>query len=158
MNGKYSPEFMAGAQTISILMGLTLAFKEKFGDEALKVTQTFAEQMGTMMGMNIKKAAGVTGSTIEDIGQVYHAWFDPMFAPQRADITVDANKVTLTRNHPAMCPAIVVAKQMNVPLEMVCTTVANPVFKGIAKAVNPAAIHSNVQLSEQKCVDTIELP
>lgn len=157
MDKEPSPEFVAGVQTISALMGLTLAFKEKIGDEALKITQGFAAQMGTMIGNNIKEAAGVTGSGIQDVERVYHIWLDPMFSPNKADISTEANKLTFTRDHPVMCPAMLVAKQMNLPLEMVCTTVANQVFSGIAKSVNPGAVYSNVQLSEQKCIDTIEI-
>ncbi len=156
MNEELPPQFMAGVQVISAMTGLTLAFKEKLGDEALKITQGFSEQMGTMMGENIKKQAGVTGSGIEDMEKVFHAWLDAMGGGTK--ISVEANKMTSVREHPAMCPAITVSQQMNVPLEMICNTVANPVFRGIAKSVNPDAVYSNVQISEEKCIDTIEIP
>jgi len=53
--------------------------------------------------------------------------------------------------------AILVAKQMNLPLELICDTIGLPMFKGVAKAVNPNARHSNIQMSENKCIDRIEI-
>jgi hypothetical protein len=156
MDEELSPQFMTGVQVISAITGLTLAFKEKVGDEALEITKNFSEQMGTMMGENIKKEANITGSGIEDMEKVFHAWLDAMGGGIK--INVESNKMTSVREHPAMCPAITVSNQMNVPLEIVCNTVANPVFRGIAKSVNPDAVYTNVQISEEKCIDTIEIP
>lgn len=158
MSEKFSPEFQGGVQLQSALMGLTLAFKKKFGDEAIKVTQAFAEQMGTMIGNQIKEKTGVTGSGIHDVKKVFHAWLGPALAPRKLETSVEGNKLTVTRESPTMCPAIIAAKQMNLPLEMVCNTVALQMFRGIAKAVNPNAKHYNVQMSEQKCIDRIEIP
>lgn len=155
---KFSPEFKAGVQLQSALMGLTLAFRKKYGDEAIRVTQAFAEQMGTTIGNKIKEKAGVTGSGIHDVEQVYRAWLGPALAPLKPKITVEDNKLTVMRESPAMCPAILVAKQMNLPLKMVCNTVAWPMFKGVAKSVSPNAKHSVIQMSEQKCMDRIEIP
>jgi hypothetical protein len=158
MSEKFSPAFQGGVQLQSALMGLTLAFKKKFGDEALKVTQAFAEQMGTMIGNQMKEKAGVTSSGIHDIEKVFHAWLDPTLAPRKLKTNVEGNKLNLIRESPTLCPAIIVAKQMNLPLKMVCNTVALHMFKGVAKSVNPNAKHSNVQMSEQKCIDRIEIP
>jgi hypothetical protein len=155
---KFSPGFMGGVQLQSALMGLTFAFKKKYGDEAVKVTQAFVEQLGTMMGNNFKEKAGVKGSGIEDIERVYHAWLGPMLIPNKLKTVVEGNKLTINRELPTMCPALVVAKQMNLPLEMVCSTVALPMFKGVAKAVNSNAKATNIQMSEQKCMDRIEIP
>jgi len=47
---------------------------------------------------------------------------------------------------------------MNLPLEMVCETVAFPMFRGIAEAVNPKANHTSVKISTEKCIDVIEIP
>jgi len=149
---------MAGVQLQSALMGLTLAFKKKYGDEAVKITQAFAEQMGTMMGNNFKEKGGITGSGIKEAERVFHIWLDPAVAPHKVKTRVAGNRLTVTREPPAICPAIVVAKQMNLPLETVCNTVALSMFKGVAKAVNPNAKTSNIQMSEQKCIDTIQIP
>jgi len=35
--------FQGTVQLFSALMGLTLAFKQRYGDEALKITQVFGE-------------------------------------------------------------------------------------------------------------------
>ena len=158
MSGKFSPEFQGGVQLQSALMGLTLAFKKRFGDEAIKVTQAFSEQMGTMIGNQMKEKAGVTDSGIHDVEKVFHAWLGPALAPQKLKTSVEGNKLILTRESPTMCPAIIVAKQMNLPLEMVCNTVALQMFRGVARAVNPNAKHSNVQMSEKRCIDRIEIP
>lgn len=158
MSEKFSPEFLAGVQLQTALMGLSLAFKKKYGDEALKVTQAFAEQMGTSMGKNFKEKANITGSGIRDIERVFHIWLDPAVAPHKVKTTVEGKKLTVTRETPTMCPAIVVAKQMKLPLETVCNNIALPMFKGVAKAFNPNAKHSTVQMTEQKCIDIIEIP
>lgn len=154
---KFSQEFMGGVQLQSALMGLTLAFQRKYGDEAVKITQAFVEQMGTRMGNNFKEKGGIKGSGIKEVERVFHVWLDPAVAPNKLKTSVDGDKLSVTREIPTMCPAIVVAKQMNLPLEMVCNTVALPMFKGVAKAVNPKAKTSNIQMGEQKCVDTVEI-
>ena len=155
---KFSAEFMGGVQLQTALMGLTLAFKKKYGDEAVNVSKAFVEQMGTMMGNNFKEKGGIKGSGIHEIEKVLHVWLDPAIAPHKVKTNVEGNKLTVSRESPAMCPAIIVSKQMNMPLEMVCNTVAFPMFKGIAKAVNPQAKTSNIQMTEQKCTDRIEIP
>ena len=71
--GKFSPEFQRGLKLQSALMGLTLAFKSKYGGEAIEVAQAFAEQMGTMIGNKVKETAGITGSGIEDVEKLFHA-------------------------------------------------------------------------------------
>jgi hypothetical protein len=145
-------------QLQSALLGLTLAFKKKYGDEAVKVTQGFAEQLGTMIGNKIKEEIGVTGSGIHDVEKVFHAWLGPALAPRKLETSVEGNKLMITRESPTLCPAIIVAKQMNLPLEIVCNTVALLMFKGVARSVNPNAKHSNAQMNKQKCVDSIEIP
>ncbi len=152
---KFSPEFQGAVQLQSALMGLTLAFKNKYGDEALKVTQAFAEQMGTMLGNMIKEKTGITGSGIREVERLLHAWLDPTLAPQKLEASVEGNVITLTRVTP--CPGIIVAEKMNLPLETVCNTVNLPMFKGVAKSVNLNAKHSNIQMSQQKCIERIEI-
>ena len=158
MSEKFTPEFIGGVQLFTALMGLTLAFKQKFGDEALEVTRGFAEQMGMKMGNQFKEKAGITGSGTEDVERVYHAWLDPAIAPHKLDTSVQGNKLTVTRESPTKCVGLVVAKQMNLPLEMVCNNISQPMFKGVAKSVNPKARYSAVQMSERKCIETIEIP
>jgi hypothetical protein len=43
---KASPQFQSSVQLQSALMGLALAYKQKYGDEALEVTKTFTKQLG----------------------------------------------------------------------------------------------------------------
>jgi len=154
---KFSPEFQGTLQLFSALMGLSLAFKEEFGDEAVKVTQAFVERMGIRMGNQFKEKAGVKGSGIRDVERVVHAWLGPALAPDKPKTSVEDKKMTLARESPTMCPPLLVAKQMNLPPEMVCNTLSLPMFRGIAKAVNPKAKLTS-QISEQKCVDIIEIP
>jgi len=59
------------------LIGLTLAFKETYGDEAVKVTQAFAESIGIRMGNQFKEKADINGSGIRDVEQVFHTWLGP---------------------------------------------------------------------------------
>jgi len=154
---RFSPEFQGTLQLLSALMGLTLAFKEKYGDEVLKVTQAFVELMGIRMGNQFKEKAGAKGSGIRDVERVVQAWLGPTLAPDKPKTIVKDKKMTLMREAPTMCPPLLVAKQMNLPLEMVCNTLSLPMLRGIAKAVNPQAKLTS-QISEQKCVDIIETP
>ncbi len=148
---------MAAAQMITALMGMTLAYKQRFGDEALEVARGFAEQLGTKVGSQFKERAGVTGSGIQDVERVYHAWLDPALSPHKLDTRVEGIKMTITRESSQRCAGLFVAKQMGLPLEMVCRNISQPLFKGIAKAVNPNAKYTGVQMSEQKCIETIEI-
>lgn len=149
---------MGGVQLQTALMGLMLAFKRRYGDEAQKITRDFVEQLGRRMGNRFKEKAGITGSGIEDIERVYHIWLDPALSPHKLKTSINGNKLNVIREAPTMCPAVIAAKQMGLPLKTVCNTVALPMFKGIAKAVNSNAEHSNLQMSEQKCIDRIEIP
>jgi hypothetical protein len=155
---KLPPEFMANVQLQSALMGLTLAFKQKYGDDALKITQAFGEQMGFRLGNQIKEKASVKGSSIQDVERVLHAWMDPTALGPPVKTKVEGKKLTAVRESPTQCPALHVAKQLNVPVELVCNTLAFPMFRGVFKAINPNAKHSNIQISEKKCIDTIEVP
>jgi len=152
---KFSPEFQGGVQLQSALMGLTLAFRGRYGDEALKVAQAFSEQMGTMIGNQIKERAGINGLGIRDVEKLFHAWLDPILDPRKVVTSVEGDSLSVIRQSPTMCPAMIVAKQMNLPLKTVCDTVALQMFRGIARSVNPNAHHENVEMSHAKCVDKI---
>jgi hypothetical protein len=157
MVDKLSPEFMGTVRLQTALMGLTLAFKEKYGDETFNVTKDYVERMGRMIGAQMKEKGGITGSDAQAIKQVYHAWLDPAYAPNKPDIQVNDNEITVMRKSPMLCPTMVAAKQMNLPLDLVCETVAIPMFRGVAKAVNKTAVHSSIR-SQQKCIDKIQIP
>ena len=110
------------------------------------------------MGNMFKEGAGITGSGIRDIEQVYHMWLDPALKPHKLATEVEGNKLTVTRENPTLCTGLVVAKQMNLPLEMVCKNISQPMFKGVAKAVNPDAKYNSILMSMQKCIESIEIP
>ena len=137
MSDEPTPAFIAGVQMISALMGLTLAMQQKFGAEALTIAQTFAEQLGTRLGTHIKDQAHITGTSIQDIERLYHAWLDPALAPYTLQTSITGNTLTVSRVSPTKCAGLAVAQQMNLPLETVCQTISQPLFKGVAKAINP---------------------
>jgi hypothetical protein len=155
---KASPQFQASVQLQSALMGLTLAYKQKYGDEALEVAKTFTKQLGIRLGNQLKEKTGVVGSSLKDIERVLHAWQDPAALGPPPKSTIEGKKLMMTREAPTQCPAMLVAKQMNLPLEMVCNTVAFPMFRGVAEAINPKAKHTSVQIHSKKCIDAIEIP
>lgn len=155
---KMSPQFEGTVRLQSALLGLTLAFKEKYGDEVLEIAKTFMKQFGVRMGSQIKEKAGVAGSGLEDIEMVLHAWQDPVVLGPSPKSKIEGKRLTLIRESMTQCPALHVAKQMNLPLEMVCNTVSFPMFRGVAEAVNPKAKHTSVQISSMKCIDAIEIP
>jgi hypothetical protein len=154
---KWSPEFQGAVQFQSALMGLALAYKQKYGDEALEVAKAFTKQLGVRLGNQLKKNIGIIGSDLKDIEKVLHAWQDPAVLGPPPKSTIAGNRLTMIREAPAQCPALVVAKQMNLPVEMVCNTVAFPMFRGVAEAVNPKAKHRSVKIASKECIDTIEL-
>jgi hypothetical protein len=155
---KTSPQFQGAVQLQSALMGLALAYKQKYGDEALEVAKTFTKQLGIRLGNQLKEKTGVVGSGLKDIERVLHAWQDPTVLGRPPKSTIEGKKLTLTREDPTQCPAMIVAKQMNLPLEVVCNTVAFPMFRGVAEAVNPKAKHTSVQIHSKKCIDTFVIP
>ena len=152
------PEIQGIVQLQSALFGLTQAFKEKYGDEALKVSESFIENMGVKMGTQIKEKEGITGSDLQDVEKVFHTFTRPLTSGATAKSVLEGNKLTIIRESPALCPGIYVAKQLNVPLEYVCKTVNFPMMLGVAKAVNPHAKHASIHLSEERCEELIEVP
>ena len=153
-----SAAFRGAVQLQTALMGLTLAFKQKYGDEALKITEAFGEQMGIELGNRIKENEGIKGSSIQDIERALHAWMDPVVLGPPPESKVEGRKLIATRRSPSQCPALQVAKQLNVPLEVVCNTLAFPMFRGVFKAINRDSKHTNIEISQEKCVDMIEIP
>ena len=157
MVDKMLPQFMGTVRIQTAIMGLTLAFKEKYGEEALDVAKAYVEGMGMMIGWQLKQEGGITGSDVSAIERVYHAWLDPAYAPNRPDIQVNDNEVFVTRKSPMLCPAMVASKQMNLSLDLVCETVAIPMFRGVAKSVNKDAVHTSTR-GQQKCIDKLQIP
>jgi hypothetical protein len=155
---KSSPQFQGAVQLQSVVMGLTLAYKQKYGDEALEVAKAFTKQLGVRLGKQLKEKIGVVGFGLKEIESVLHAWQDPSTVGPPAKSTIEGNKLTMIREAPTQCPAMVVAKQMSLPVEMVCNTVAFPMFRGVAEAVNPKAKHTSVKISGKECIDAIEIP
>lgn len=157
MSEKQTPEFNAAVQLITALTSLTLAFRRKVGDGAFKVTQSFNEHLGMKFCHQFKEKMSITGSGIHDINRVYHAWLDSTLVTHKLDTKVEGNKLVVTRVSPTTCAAMVVAKKKNLPLELVCRYVTQPIFQGIVKAVNPKAQYSAIEMGEHKCVETIEI-
>ncbi len=156
--GQTSPQFEGAVRLQSALMGLTLAFKERYGNEALQIAKQFTKQLGMNIGNQLKQQASITGSGLKDIETVLHAWQDPYVLGPPPKSRIEGKRLTMTRENPTQCPALHVAKRMNLPLETVCETVAFPMFRGVAEAVNPNAKHISVKISSAKCIDAIEMP
>lgn len=155
---KLSPQFEGAVRLQSVLMGITLAFKERYGDEALEIAKKFTKQLGMNIGNQIKKQAGITGSSLKDIEKALRAWQDPVVLGPPPKSKIEGKRLTMTRESPTQCPALHVAKRMNLPLEMICENVAFPMFRGVAESVNPRAKHTSVQIASEKCIDAIEIP
>ena len=153
-----TPQFLGVVRLQSALMGLTSAFKKEYGDEALDIAKGFTHQLGIKMGDEVKEKAGVVGSSLKDIEKVLHAWQDPVVLGPPPKSKIEGKKLTMIRENPTQCPALHIAKQMNLPLETVCGNICQPMFKGIAKSVNLNAEYKAVQMSQNKCVETIEIP
>jgi len=154
---KLSPQFEGAVRLQSVLMGIALAFKERYGDEALEIAKKFTKQLGMNVGNRIKKQAGITGSSLKDIEKALHAWQDPFVLGPPPKSKIEGKRLTMTRESPTQCPALHVAKRMNLPLAMICENVAFPMFRGVAESVNPDAKHTSVQIASQKCIDAIEI-
>jgi hypothetical protein len=152
------PEVLGAVQMQSALFGLTQAFKEKYGDEALKVSEAFIEKMGIRIGTQLKEKEDITGSGIEDIEKLFKVFTRPLTTDAPARSSIEGNKLTVIRESPTLCPAIHVAKQLKVPLDTVCKTVNFPTLRGLVRAINPNAKHISVELGEEKCVETFEIP
>ncbi len=130
--------------------GVNLGLPKKYGDEALRVATDFIRQSGIKTGAFFKDKAGVTGSSLGDIEKVLHVWQDPLILGPKPKFKIEGNVLTMIRESPAQCPAIKMAEQMNIPLEMVCNTVAFPMFRGVVEAVNPKAKHTSLRISKER--------
>jgi hypothetical protein len=156
---KLNPQMQGTVNLMTAVMGLTLAMKQRFGDGAIDVTKNFVEQMGVKMGNQVAEKAGIEGHDLKAISKTLHTWQDPIFQGPAAESKIEGKTLTMIRKSPSRCPALYVAKQMkDVPLELICNTVSFPMFRGVAKAVNQQAKHKSLQISQEKCVDVIELP
>ncbi len=101
------------------------------------------------MGTQIKEKEDITGSGPQDIEKVLQArarFTRPLTTDTPAKTMVLGNKLTLIRESPTLCPAIHVARQLNLPFEMVCKTANFPTIRGVAKAVNQNEKHTSVRV------------
>ena len=155
---KLSAQFEGAVRFQSAFMGLALAYKQKYGDEAREVAKAFAKQLGLKLGNQLRENLGVVGSDLTAIERVLHAWQDPVVSGRPPKSKIEGKKLIMTREAPTQCPAMAVAKQMKLPVEMVCNTVAFPMFRGVAEAVNPKAKHTSVKIASKECIDAIEVP
>ena len=94
---KYSPQFEGVVQLQSALMGITLAFRKRYGDEALEISKKFTEQLGMSIGKQIKKQTGITGSELGDIDKFLHAWQDPVVLGPTPTSRIQSGRLTLAR-------------------------------------------------------------
>ena len=155
---KYAPQFEGLVRLQSALMGITLAFQERYGDEALEIYKQFIKQLGMNIGNQIRKQAGITGSSLKDIEKTLHAWQDPVVLGPPPKSKIEGKRLLMIRESPTECPALHVAKRMKLPLAVVCENVAFPMFRGVAESANPDAKHTSIQIASETCIDAIEIP
>ncbi|KUO40470.1 MAG: hypothetical protein AVW06_02370 [Hadesarchaea archaeon DG-33-1] len=148
-------EYQGVVRGMTALMGLAMAYRERYGDESLEVIKSFGEKMGTKMGNELKQKGGIKGSGLEDMRKMMDL-FTEAFGT-KAKYETEANKLRIIREVPSLCPMIFVSKAINVPLRTVCENLAFPQLRALMKTVNPNVKHTSIELSEQRCVDGLEI-
>ncbi len=148
-------EYQGVVRGMTALMGLAMAYRERYGDESLEVLRSLAEKMGTKMGNELKQKGGIKGSGLEDLRKMMDLFTEAFGTKPKYE--TEANNLKIIREVPSLCPMIFVSKALNVPLRTVCENLAFPQLRALMKTVNPNVKHTSIELSEQRCVDGLEI-
>jgi hypothetical protein len=148
-------EFQGAIQNLTALMGLAMAYRERYGDESLQVLRSFGEKMGAKTGNELKQKGEIKGSEVEDLRKMMELFTRGVGVKLRYE--TEANKLRIIREAPSLCPMIFVSKALKIPVRTVCENLAFPRLRAIMKTVNPNVKHTCVELGEQKCVDELEI-
>jgi len=128
-------EQMGAVQTMALLIGLQMAYYNRFGEDAFQVATEFAAQTGKMMGENIKRNLNITGTDTSAVAAVLDAHVMEFGMP--AICRVEGNKVIAETE--GFCPVMEAVKMLNAPWDKVDVCFTWPMFAGTAHAVNPDA-------------------
>ena len=146
----------AAVESWTGLVGLTLAFKEKYGDEAWEVFRSFMRTVGQMQGEALKEKAGIEGKGPEDLKRLLEVGTKELYPYVSGSLRVEGNKV-ISVTDSSTCPMVEVAKAVGLPLRTLCENMAFPSTEAMLKTVNPNIKHTSKELSETRCVDEFEI-
>ena len=139
------------------LMNLTMAFKERYGEETFDILTSFMVNMGEKRGEELKRKQGITGGSIEDIKRMFESFITPLGTGEPPKITTEGNKMIVERGPQATCPMILISRMTGVPLKDVCSRLAVPQAKGMFKTLNPTVKHTFSEISENCCKEIWEI-
>ena len=141
------------------LMRLTMAFREKYGDETFETLRSFMEKLGEKRGQELKQKQGIIGKSIEDIKRMFEATTAPAYESPEAGpkITIEGNKMIVERSKETKCPFIYVSQATGLPLKQVCELIAKPTVIGAFKTVNSTIQHSFSEVTEEYCKEIYEI-
>ncbi len=137
------------------LMRLTMAFKEKYGDDAFDILRSYMGRTGKARGEELKGKLNITGDSIHDIRNLFEAIVSPAGLPPK--ITIEGNKMIVERSEETKCPFIYVAKETGMPLQRVCDILAKPMAVSALKTVNPSVEHSFHMVTNDNCKEIYEI-
>lgn len=136
------------------LFGLTLAFREKYGDEAWEVLKNFMGRVGHMHGEAFKEKTGIEVKGPEDLKRLMKVWMKESYPYIAYSLKVEGNKI-ITVTDATTCPMPEIAKTLGLPLRTVCENMAFPHTEAMLRTFNIK--HTSKELSETRCVDEWEI-
>lgn len=136
MEQKFTEEEIERAQMPLALLGLTFAFHDKYGEEALETAGNFFYQMGKNIGEQIKRKLNIQSDDIQAVTQVYKAFVAQL--GQTIEFKIEGNIATMLPFE-GNCPPMVATKLLDLPWEKACPTYSWKVSEGLVSAVNPKA-------------------
>ena len=115
-------------------IGLVMAYRNRFGEDALQVARQYWAQVRTMLAENSKPSLNIVGSDASPVAAALGAFL--MRAARIPDLAkVQGDRVLVVGE--GFRPAMEAAKMLNAPLDKVCLNCSLPMFEGIASAINP---------------------
>jgi len=126
-------EQAAAVQSQAQLIGLVMAYYQRYGEDAFQVAKGFSTQLGKMMGDNAKKALNITGTDAQAIAAVANAALSQL--GMTGVCRVEGNKVIAETD--GFCPIMEAVKMLNAPWNKIDEVCAWPAFGALGASVNP---------------------
>ena len=116
-------------------IGLVMAFYDKLGDDALDIAKAYFSQLGMTWGQDLKRSLHVEGDDEVALAAVLNAFLIQAVGMPEGSARVHGNQVIVENKD--FCSVLEAVKLLKAPWEKVCLNCAQPIFEGIASAVNP---------------------
>ena len=116
-------------------IGLVMAYYEKLGDDAFDIAKAYFSQVGMTWGQDLKRSLKVEGNDVNALAKVLNTFLSQTVGMPEGSAKVHDNQVIVENK--SFCAVLEAVQMLNAPWEKVCLNCAQPIFEGIASAVNP---------------------